>query len=626
MTRHHQPNRSIRHRGKGEQCDETPSPPSAVFMGQILTHKSSTTRLDGIAVSPGVAIARAHCLRDIPVGSVTDPIDETEVLDELSRFEEALQLTATELQVLRDKVATQIGEHEAAIFTAHLAILQDPWLLEKIQRRIGQQRLTATAALDEVAQAYELLLADVGDEYLNERVTDLRDVLLRLQRNVMHTEHHHFAAPDEPIVLVAYELYASDIVALTEANVVGIVTQGGSRTSHAAILARSYGLPAAAGVADVLQHVNSSDTVIVDGSGGHLFINPGEETLRAYRERQSEFTRLKTTLAAESSAPAITTDGETIELLANVSCAADIKEAGAVGATGVGLYRTEFFFLTHPDIPDEAEQLENYGQMIANCPGDVFTIRTLDLGGDKTISYLTQTHEHNPFMGWRSIRLSFEHPDFFLTQLRAVLAAAANQEKEVRLLFPMITVPEEMEEVHKLVRRARRQLKQRRRPCGKVRIGMMVEVPAAAVALDAFLDQVDFVSIGSNDLVQYLTAADRDNPKVSHLCQSLCPAVLRVIASVVTTCNRVRKPVTLCGEMASSPRAVPLLLGMGLRSLSIGTASIPTIRDLVGRITIPETQDILAEVMSLKTTSQICAAMDRYLEARAPHLLPLVLA
>ena len=484
-------------------------PPSAIFMGQLLTRPSPTKRLDGIAVSPGVAIARAHCLHDIPIGSVTEPLDETEVLDQLSRFEEALQLTATELQILRDKVAAQVGKAEAAIFTAHLAILRDPGLLEKVQRRIGEQRLTAAAALDEVAQQYEALLTDVRDEYLQERVTDLRDVLLRLQRNVARATHHHFSTPKEPIVLVACELYPSDIVALTEANVVGIITQGGSRTSHAAILARSYGLPAVAGVTEVLQRVNSSDTVIVDGSGGHVFINPGQETLRVYRERQSEFARLKTTLAGESSAPAKTADGETIELLANVNCVADVEEANAVGASGVGLYRTEFFFLTHPDVPDEDQQIENFGQMIANCPGDVFTIRTLDLGGDKAISYLTHTHEHNPFMGWRSIRLSFEHPDFFLTQLRAVLAAAANREKEVRLLFPMITVPEEVDEVHKMLRRARRQLKQRGHPCGKVRIGMMIEVPAAAVALDAFLDQVDFVSIGSNDLVQYLTAADR---------------------------------------------------------------------------------------------------------------------
>ncbi|NIL96852.1 MAG: phosphoenolpyruvate--protein phosphotransferase [Planctomycetales bacterium] len=595
-------------------------------MGQPLRRHSSTARFDGIAVSPGVAIARAHCLHEIPVGSVTDPIDESEVLAELGRFEEALQLTDHELAALRDKVSVQLGKSEAAIFTAHLAILRDEGLLEKVQRRIGQQRLPAAAAIAEVAYEYQQLLADVHDEYLKERVADVRDVLLRLQRNVAKITHHDFAAHDEPIVLVACELYPSDIIALTEANVVGIVTQTGSRTGHAAILARSYGLPAVAGVTDILQHVNSSDTIVVDGSGGHVFVNPGRETLRAYRERRSEFARLKTDLAAEPRGPAHTADGQTIALLANVNCETDIREAIAGGACGVGLYRTEFFFLTHPNVPDQQQQTENYRQMIAHCPGDIFTIRTLDLGGDKTISYLTHTHEHNPHIGWRSIRLSFAHPKFFLTQLRAVLAAAANQDKEVRLLFPMITVPDELDEVHKLMRRARRQLKKRGQPCGKVRIGMMIEVPAAAVALDAFLENVDFVSIGSNDLVQYLTAADRDNPKVSHLCQALCPAVLRVVASVAATCHRTRTPVTLCGEMASSPRAVPLLLGMGLRNLSMSTAFIPTIRDLIGRLTIPETQAVLAEVMKLKTARQVCETMDRYLAARAPHLLPLVLA
>jgi phosphotransferase system enzyme I (PtsI) len=430
----------------------------------------------------------------------------------------------------------------------------------------------------------------------------------------------------EPIILIANELSPSDVPAVTESNVVGIVTETGGRTSHASILARSYGIPAVSGVAGFLGHVKNGDLVVVDGSGGHVFVNPADETLRAYRTRQKEFRRLKTNLAAVPIGPVRTADGTALELLANVNCAGDLEEAAAAGATGVGLYRTEFFFLTHPNVPDEAEQVENYRAMIAASAGRTFTIRTLDLGGDKTIPYLTQTHEANPFMGWRSIRLSFEHPKFFLTQIRAVLRAAADQEKEIRLLFPMITSPDELQRVHEMVRRARKQLRRAHKPCGKIRIGMMVEVPAAAIALDAFLDDVDFVSIGSNDLVQYLTAADRDNPKVSHLCQSLSPAVLRLLASVVETCNRTRKSVTLCGEMAGSPRAFIPLLGMGLRSFSMSPAFMPSIRELASKLTVPQAQGIFNEALQKRTAAAVTELLDQQIREICPHLIPLLIA
>ncbi len=587
-------------------------------------HRSSSARLRGVAVSPGVAIARAHCLHDIPVGSVTDLIDESNVLAELAHFEDALQRTAAELEGLRQKVATEVGDKEAAIFAAHLAILGDSAFLSKVQRLIAEQRFPAVAALQQVAAEYVQLLDNVADEYLKERVADLRDIVRRLIDNVVRADRGNADAPDEPIILIADELFPSDVPAITETNVAGIVTATGSRTSHAGILARSYGIPAVCGVAEILHCVTAGDRVIVDGSGGHVFVNPSEQTLRAYRTRRKEFVRLKTRLAATPLGPVRTADGETLELLANVNCVTDLAEAASAGVSGIGLYRTEFFFLTHPNVPDEEEQTEHYRTMMAAAPGRSFTLRTLDLGGDKTIPYLTHTHEANPFMGWRSIRLSFEHPEFFESQIRAVLRAAAEQEREIRLLFPMITAPEELQTVHKMVRRARRTLGHSGRPCGKVRIGMMVEVPAAAIALEMFLEDVDFVSIGSNDLVQYLTAADRDNPKVNHLCQALSPAVLRVLSNVVETCNAAHKPVTLCGEMAGSPRAFIVLVGLGLRSFSMSPAFIPPIHDVAARLTIPHTQAIFAETLRLRTAKAINAFMDRQVEEICPHLKPLL--
>jgi phosphotransferase system enzyme I (PtsI) len=591
-----------------------------------LVRRSPAARFRGVAVSPGVAIARAQCLHDIPVGSVTDLIDESKVVAELARFEDALQRTAADLEGLRQKVAAEVGDEEAAIFTAHLAILRDSAFLSKVQRLIAEQRFSATAALQQVAAEYMKLLDNVADEYLKERVADLRDIVRRLSDHVVRAERRDADASAEPIIFIANELFPSDVPAITETNVAGIVTATGSRTSHAGILARSYGIPAVCGVSEILKRVAAGDTVIVDGSGGHVFVNPSEEILRAYRTRRQEFAQLKTRLAAAPLGPVQTADGETLELLANVNCAADLGEAASSGATGVGLYRTEFFFLTHPNVPGEDEQTEHYRKMMAAAPGRSFTVRTLDLGGDKTIPYLTHAHEANPFMGWRSIRLSFEHPEFFESQIRAVLRAAAEQEKEIRLLFPMITATEELQSVHKMLRRARRTLGKSGKPCGKVRVGMMVEVPAAAIALEMFLEDVDFVSIGSNDLVQYLTAADRDNPRVNHLCQALSPAVLRVLGSVVETCDAARKPVTLCGEMAGSPRAFILLVGLGLRSFSMSPAFIPPIHDVAARLTIPHTQAIFAETLRLRTAKAINAFMDRQVEEICPHLKPLLTA
>jgi phosphotransferase system enzyme I (PtsI) len=368
----------------------------------------------------------------------------------------------------------------------------------------------------------------------------------------------------------------------------------------------------------MLKHVKNGDTLVVDGRDGHVVINPDAETLAAYRKLQREFFNLKDHLAANRKQRPVTADGIEVELLANINNVADAKAAVAIGASGVGLFRTEYLFLTHPDVPDEEEQTAAYRQIIAASPNHRVTIRTLDLGGDKTVPYLGHDREANPFLGWRSIRLSFEHPEFFATQIRAVLRAAAGSKKQVRLMFPMITTLEEIRKVRSMVKRARRELTKQGEPCGDVPMGLMLEVPAAAVMIDSLVEVVDFVSIGSNDLVQYLMAADRDNPKVSHLCQPLSPAVLRVLAGTIASCRRASKPVTLCGEMAGRPRAVVLLFGMGLRSFSMSPAFIPTIKELIAHLTQTKAVRILERALKLKTTAQVI----RYMEEQVGELAP----
>lgn len=575
----------------------------------------------GIGVSPGVAVGTAYCIHEIFVNPNTRRLAEAEVRPELAKYEHAREATAADLRALHAKVASQVGAEQAAVFLAHESILHDPAFTEKLRHWIVDERQSASAALQNVLKEYTELFARTKDEYIKERLTDVRDVIVRLSGHLSDVLKVDALQLPDPLILVADELLPSQVVMLGNREVRGIITQAGGQTSHAAILARSRGIPAVSGLRGLLKQVKNGDTIVVDGRDGHVEINPDPETLAAFRKLQREFFDLKDHLAENRDKPAISADGIEVELLANINNLADATAAAAMGASGVGLFRTEYLFLTHPDVPDEEEQVEAYEQIIAASPNRTITIRTLDLGGDKTIPYLGHAREANPFLGWRSIRLSFEHPEFFATQIRAVLrAAAAGPKNRVRLMFPMITTLEEIRRVRNMVTRACDDLKRQGKPCGDVQIGLMIEVPAAAIMIDLMLEVVDFVSIGSNDLVQYLMAADRDNPRVSHLCQPLSPAVLRVLNNTIGACNRAGKPVTLCGEMAGRPRAVVLLFGMGLRSFSMSPAFIPTIKELVSHLTRAKSEETLHCALQLKTTAQIIRILERQVAELAPNL------
>jgi len=577
----------------------------------------------GIGVSPGVVIGKAYCIHEIFVNPKTRRLAEDKIFAELRRFELAREGTAADLRALFQKVASQVGAEQAAVFKAHESILHDPAFTAKVRERIVDHRETAPAALEHVLTSYTELFARMEDEYLRERLVDVRDVIIRLSGHLSPVLAQDPDVGSGPLILVANELLPSQVVALGKREVAGIVTQSGGQTSHAAILARSRGVPAVSGVQGILRHVKNGDTLVVDGSSGHVIVNPDAEAESAYRKLQREFVHLKDVLAENRELPSVTADGVSIELLANVNNVDDARAAVAMGAAGIGLFRTEYLFLTHPNVPDEEEQLAAYRAIINASPNQRVTIRTLDLGGDKTIPYLGHDREANPFLGWRSIRLSFEHPQFFNTQLRAIVRAAqahGGTPGNVRIMFPMITTLEEMRRVRAMVHRVHRAMQAQGDAMAHVPIGLMLEVPAAAVSIESFLEVVDFVSIGSNDLVQYLMAADRDNPKVSHLCQPLSPPVLKVLSSVIAACNRAGKPVTLCGEMAGQPRAFILLIGMGLRSFSMSPAFIPMIKDLTRHLTVAGAEEILAGALRLKTTSQVNQFMARQIVRLAPNL------
>ncbi len=576
----------------------------------------------GIGVSPGVAIGTAYCIHEIYVNPETRRLEQAEILAELERYDRACDKTAADLNALHHKVTSQVGPDEAAIFQAHAAILHDPSFRAKVRHWIVNERQSAPGALHRLLDEYTALFESTRDEYIKERLSDVRDVVIRLSGHLTDVLQPQLAALPEPLILVAGELLPSQVVTLGDREVAGIVTEAGGRTSHAAILARSRGIPAVSGVSGIHRHVKTGDTLVVDGREGHVIVNPDPEITSAYFKLQREFFDLKDALAENRDQPAVTADGEHVELLANINNVSDARAAMAMGASGVGLFRTEYIFLTHHDVPDEEEQLAAYQEIIAASPNRYVTIRTLDLGGDKTIPYLGHAREANPFLGWRSIRLSFEHPEFFATQIRAILraAAAAGANSQVRMMFPMITTLEEIRRVRKIVRKARESLEAAGKAFGDVPVGFMLEVPAAAVTIETLLDEVDFVSIGSNDLVQYLMAADRDNPKVNHLCQPLSPPVLKILHRVISACRTAGKPVTVCGEMAGAPRAFVLLFGMGLRSFSMSPAFVPMLKDLTRHLTRETAERILNRALEIKTTTGVQRYMARQIAEIAPNL------
>ncbi len=583
----------------------------------------------GIAVSPGVTIGSAYCIHEVFVDPSQQMLRPEEAAGELARFENARKRSIADLQLLRKKVEQQVNKEASAVFAVHESILHDATLVGKVRSDIRDRQLSAQAALASLIEHYRSVFEKSGDDYLRERLADIRDVVERLTSYLSAALRPDSGAVSGPTIVIADELLPSQSVMLGDKPVHGIVTQAGSQTSHAAIIARSRGIPAVSGVSNILRQTKTGDTIIVDGREGHVIINPDPEVLAAYRKLEREFFNLRDQLAHNRDAPAVTKDGVELALLANINGAADSKSAVAMGASGIGLYRTEYLYLTHSSVPGEEEQLEIYRDVINNGPGGVVTIRTLDIGGDKTVPFLGRSqNEANPFMGWRSIRLSFEHPTFFLSQIRAVLRAAisdSGEPRSVQIMFPMVTNLEELRKLRAFVRRAEAQLQSEQKSFGRVAFGMMLEVPAAAVMIDQLLTAVDFVSIGSNDLVQYLMAADRDNPKVSHLCQPLSPAVLRVLQSVVRACNMQRKPVTLCGEMAGQPQAFAILLGMGLRRFSMSPAFVPTIKELASHLTIPMAEALLGKALRQSTTRKVRTLLNRELATIAPNLAPILM-
>jgi multiphosphoryl transfer protein len=558
--------------------------------------------LVGLPAAPGMALGAARHFRapapEIPAEPAADPEAEWEALDQ------ALERVRAEIRATRDSVADRAGEYSAAIFDAHLLFLDDDALLEPARRAIFEEGRNAAQAWHGAAEAVAAEYRGLDDDYLEARAEDLAGVARQVVAELVGGEAPA-AAVVEPGIVIAGDLTPADTAALDRELVSGIATAYGGPTSHSAILARSLGIPAAVGLGEGLLAVPEGAPLALDGDAGAVFVDPAPEVVREYERRIAEREEAARRAVATAQRPAQTRDGRRIEVVANVGSPADVDAAVANGAEGVGLLRTEFLFLERDSLPTEDEQYAAYADMAERLQGRPLILRTLDVGADKPLPYLPRRAEANPFLGVRGIRLGLAQPELLETQLRAAMRAAAGH--QLKVMFPMVTTLAEYREAMSVLARAREQLGEAGETSGRMEVGVMVEVPAAALAAEAFAPEVDFFSIGTNDLVQYTMAAERGNDAVAGLADGLHPSVLRLIRTVTEAAEAHGKWVGVCGELAADPAAVPLLVGLGVSELSVNAPAIPATKEAVRRVDAEAARAFATDAQRLSSAEDVRA-------------------
>jgi len=567
--------------------------------------------LKGIPASPGIAIGKAYILDKENFCILEYRIKKEEVDKEVRRFKRAVEESKRQILKIKEKVREKIGEKEANIFQSYLSILEDPLLIEETIKKIKEERLNAETALREVCKSFLERFKVVQTEFIEERFRDIEDIAERILHNLLKRPIMSLSHLEENIIVIAHNLAPSDTASMDKDKVLGFATDVGGRTSHAAIMARALEIPAVVGLRNVTKRVRPGTTVIVDGDRGRVIVDPTPSQIRSYQKRKKVFLAYKEKLESLKLLPAQTVDGREIELAANIAGPEEVDLAVENGAEGVGLYRTEYLYMNRPSLPSEEEQLEAYKTVAEKVYPHSVIIRTLDIGGDKFLSPLPVPREINPFMGWRGIRLSLELVDVFKTQIRAILRAA--QYGKVKIMFPLVSSLEEVREANHILLEVKNQLeKEGVSFSNSVEVGIMIEVPSAAIIADVLAKEVDFFSLGTNDLIQYTLAVDRVNEKVAHLYQPLHPTILRLIDSVVKAAHRENIWVGACGEMANDPLGMPVLLGLGVDELSVAPTSILEVKKVIRSISWEETQRIASHLLSLSTSQQT----RRYLEGK----------
>lgn len=560
--------------------------------------------LKGIAVSPGIVIGKIFLLN---IESFIIPkiaIKEEEVAKEIERFKQVLKQTRKEIISIQKKLNRELGSKHSDIFNAHLLILDDPVLIEEMTNRIKRKKLAAEYLFQQVMRNYQKAFSKIDDAYFKERISDIQDVGKRIIRNLLGGKKTNLANLKEKVIIVSYDLSPSDTALLHKEKVAGFATDIGGRTSHTAIMARALEIPAVVGLEKITAKAKNDDLLIIDGDKGIVIVNPRPEVIEKYYKKREENLKFNQELKKIRTLPARTKDGYPIEITANIELPEEIDSALKEGAEGIGLYRTEYFFLNRSVLPTEEEQYQAYKFVAQKMNPHPVIIRTLDLGGDKFLSHLNIPLEINPFMGWRAIRFCLARPDIFKTQLKAILRAS--KYGKLKIMYPMISSVEEFKQANRVLAEVKKELKEQNIPFDKkVEIGAMIEIPSAALTADILAKEADFFSIGTNDLIQYSLAVDRVNERIAYLYEPSHPAILRLIKTIIEAARREGIWVGMCGEMCSEPIFIPLLLGLGLTKFSVSPLMLLRIKKIIRSVSLKETKAAAKEILTLETIKEI---------------------
>lgn len=566
-------------------------------------------KLKGIAASNGIAIAKAYKLEDADL-----VIEKKKIADphkEIDKFKNAIEVSQGELEKIRDKTKENINEESAAIFDAHIQIINDPELINSVSKMVETEGINAEYAMKEVSNTFIKMFEAMDNEYMKERAADIRDVSKRVLAHILGVKISDPTLIGEEVIVIADDLTPSDTAQLDKKYVRGFVTNIGGRTSHSAIMARSLEIPAVVGTKTILSDAKDGDMIILDGLSGEIFINPSEDKIKEYKEKAMEYEEQRVVWARLREEPSTTSDGHHVELAANIGSPKDVDGIISNGGEGVGLYRTEFLYMGRDSFPTEDEQFEAYKEVLERMEGKSVVIRTLDIGGDKELPYLEMPKEMNPFLGYRAIRLCLDRVELFKTQLRALLRASMYG--NLKIMFPMIATIDEFIDAKSILLETKDELiKEGVEVSNDIEVGMMVEIPATAILADQFAKVVDFFSIGTNDLIQYTFAADRMNERVSYLYQPYNPSLLRLIKMVIDAAHEEGKWAGMCGEMAGDQIAIPLLIGLSLDEFSMSATSILPARHLLSKLNKKEMEELALKAIEMKNNEDVIKLVEKY--------------
>ncbi|RBP44016.1 phosphoenolpyruvate--protein phosphotransferase [Garciella nitratireducens] len=569
--------------------------------------------MKGIGASPGIAIGKAYVLTHQEIKVDQKNIEDKEIAKEQQKLENAIEISKKQLQTIKEKAVSELGVSEAEIFKAHLLVLEDPEFIGQIQYSIENEKINAAYATQKIMEQFIKVFQSMDDAYFKERAADIKDVGTRLLKNILGIASQDLSMLEEDVVIFAHDLTPSDTAQMNKNRVLGFGTEIGGRTSHTAIMARSLEIPAVVGLKEITRQAQQGDMVILDGLTGEVFLNPSQEVLQKYQSKKEMYENYRKELEKLKDLPAKTSDGHRVEIVGNIGTPKDVEGVLKNGGEGIGLYRTEFLYMDRESMPTEEEQFEAYKEVLENMEGKPVIIRTLDIGGDKKLPYLDTPEEMNPFLGWRAIRLCLENKEMFKTQLRAILRASVFG--KALIMFPMISGVQEVRQAKELLEEAKKELEAENKKYDKdIKVGIMVEIPSAAVSADIIAKEVDFFSIGTNDLCQYTIAVDRMNEKISHLYQPLHPAILRLVKNVIDASHKERIFTGMCGEMAGDPISTLILLGLGLDEFSMSASSIPQIKKIIRSVSMEEAKQIAQEALSLSTSEEIKEMVEKKLD------------